>query len=238
MISTYAGSSAARCSGWVTSLNARRSAAPAALAVALSQAQQGKAGLRLPPAPARLPVRRLGAAKLALQEVDLAPPVGRLAGDPLVQDALGVAPRLGGPPAIASDQLPARVMVSARCTRQRPMYATMSDWRSHHCRMGLRPLPGTAQLEHALTERDRVAEDGAGDDRRQLLRGDRHHRLVHQPEALGDAAVPDEGVALLHHGERDQISIAEPRADRRRPPQRPRTRPRGHRPPRGRARPA
>ena len=60
------------------------------LALALRKAQQrGQAGLAA--APAGLAVGLLGGTKLTPQEVDLAAPVRRMAGDSLVQDPLGVA---------------------------------------------------------------------------------------------------------------------------------------------------
>jgi len=46
------------------------------------------------------------------------------------------------------------------------------------------PLAGAAQLVRVATERDRVAVDDAGNDRRQLPRGDGHHGFVDQAQAI------------------------------------------------------
>jgi len=182
------------------------------LALALSQAEERKARLRLPPAPAGLPAGLLGGAQLAPQEVDLAPPVGRMAGDALVQDA--------PPVALGTAYLHHRLRPVTGEGHDLGAVHEAEAHVGHHVGLaiaplgvGVRPLAGTAQLEHALTERDRVAVDRAGDDRRQLLRGDGHHRLVHEQQAVVHPALPDERVAVLHHGERREVSIAEPLAD-------------------------
>jgi hypothetical protein len=51
--------------------------------------------------------------------------------------------------------------------------------------------------------------------RRQLTCGDGHHRLVDEPQALLGPPLPDEGVALLHDRERDEVRVAKPLSDRR-----------------------
>ena len=79
---------------------------------------------------------------------------------------------------------------------------------------GIGPLAGAAHLVHLLTERDRVAVDDAGDDRRQLARRDGHHGLVHQPEALLGPTLPNQGVALAHPRNRDEVWIRVALADR------------------------
>ena len=60
---------------------------------------------------------------------------------------------------------------------------------------------------------DHAAVDEAGGDRRQLAGDGGQHRLVEQRETLVDAAQPDEAVALLVHGEREQVGVAEAAAD-------------------------
>ena len=78
---------------------------------------------------------------------------------------------------------------------------------------GLGPLPGMTQLVHALTERDRVAVDDAGHDRRQLTREGDHQDLVDHSQALPDSPLLDQGAALLVAGEPDQVRVAEALAD-------------------------
>ena len=91
----------------------------------------------------------------------------------------------------------------------------------HHVRLllapagqGVRPFACSAQLVDVPAERNRVAIDQAGDDRRQLPGGHRHHDLVDESQAFPGPALPDECVALLLHGEGDEVSIAEALADR------------------------
>ena len=62
--------------------------------------------------------------------------------------------------------------------------------------------------------------------------GDRHHGLVQQPETLLDPPLPDQDVALLVHGEGEQVRIAEALADLGGLGARRRTRRRGRRRPR------
>ena len=77
------------------------------------------------------------------------------------------------------------------------------------------PLPGAADLVGVLTGQDHAAVDDPRDDRGELACGDSHHRLVESPRpSLG--ARPDQDVALLVGGEREQVRVAEALADRRR----------------------
>ena len=80
----------------------------------------------------------------------------------------------------------------------------------------LGPLPGAADLEDALAERDRVAVHDARGARRELAGDDGDHRLVHQPQTVLDAAEADEGVPLLVDCEREEIPVPEPGRDRSR----------------------
>jgi hypothetical protein len=80
-------------------------------------------------------------------------------------------------------------------------------------RQGGGPLPSPAQLVDALTEGDRVAVHDAGDNRRQLSRGDSHHGFVHKPQAVLRAPLSDQRVALLHQAHRDQVLVTEALAD-------------------------
>ncbi len=82
-------------------------------------------------------------------------------------------------------------------------------------RQGRCPFAGAAQVVRLLTAEDHPAVDHAADDRRQLARGDRQHRLVHQSETLRDPSEPDVQDALRLHGEGEQIRIAEAPADLR-----------------------
>jgi hypothetical protein len=84
------------------------------------------------------------------------------------------------------------------------------------------PLARAPDLEHAPAEGDRVAVHEAGDNRRQLARDDRDHRLVEEPQPGLDAAPSYQRVTLLLRHERDQVGVAEalalegPRRRRRR----------------------
>ena len=78
-----------------------------------------------------------------------------------------------------------------------------------------RPLLRAANLVGVLAGEDHAAVDDPGDDRGELAGGDRHHRLVQQPQALLDAPEPDQDVALLVGGEREQVRVAVTLADRR-----------------------
>ena len=74
----------------------------------------------------------------------------------------------------------------------------------------LRPFARAPKLVRVAAERDRVAVDDSGHHGRQLTCGDRHHRLVHQPQALLGPPLTHQGVALLHDRERDEVRVAKP----------------------------
>ena len=137
----------------------------------------------------------------------------------------------------ASSQAPRSCMISARWTRHRPLWATISGWRSHHPRERVGPLARVAQLVRVPTERDRVAVDDPGDDRRQLAGGGRDEHLVDQPQALGDPSLLDQRASP------GRPARARPGRDRRtarrsrRPRRQCRRRPRSRRSPSARARP-
>ena len=80
-------------------------------------------------------------------------------------------------------------------------------------RQGLCPLPDVAQLVGVPTERDCVAVDDAGDDRRQLTRVGDHKRFVDKPQALLAPPLLEQGAALIVPSEPDQVQIAEAFAD-------------------------
>ena len=125
------GAARARRSRSVVSPSTRRIAGGGGLEVALRQPQQRQARLRLEPAPARLAVAVLGRVELAPQAVELALPVRRAG---RAARALPDAARRASPArasSSASGHAPCSCMISARWTRQRPVKATMSGWRSH-----------------------------------------------------------------------------------------------------------
>jgi hypothetical protein len=70
-----------------------------------------------------------------------------------------------------------------------------------------------AQLIRVLAAQNHAAIDQTADDRRQLPRGDRYHRLVQQPETFLDPPVFDQEDALRLYGQGEQVSIAETLAD-------------------------
>ena len=93
------------------------------------------------------------------------------------------------------------------------------------------PLLRAAELVDLLTALDHAAIDEPGDERGQLARGDRDHRLVEQREAR--LALPElrQGAAMLMARERDQVGVAEALADAGRGDRGRRTRPRSRRQP-------
>jgi hypothetical protein len=79
-----------------------------------------------------------------------------------------------------------------------------------------RPLLRAPRLVGRLAGQDHAAVDEAADDRRNLPRRDRDHRLVQQPEALDDAPAQDQEVPMSLDGEGEQIAVTEALGDRRR----------------------
>ena len=106
-------------------------------------------------------------------------------------------------------------MISARCTRHRPVNATSSGCCAHHSRQRRGPLVGATDVEHLLAARDHAAVDDARDDRRELAGDRRDHRLVEQREPVPHAPVLHEHLALRVEREREQVGVAELLADLR-----------------------
>ena len=116
----------------------------------------------------------------------------------------------------ASDQEPSSCSISARCTRQRPVNAIISGCSAHQSASALVHSRARLHLVHLLAREDDAAVDDPGDDRRELLGGDRDHRLVEQGQALPCAPVLDQHVALSVDREREEVPVAEPLADAKR----------------------
>ena len=76
-------------------------------------------------------------------------------------------------------------------------------------RQGGSPFLRAAQVVHVTAREDDAAVDDAGDHRRELSRGDRHHRLVEQPEPFLHSPALGENVSLLVQRERQQVGVAE-----------------------------
>ena len=76
------------------------------------------------------------------------------------------------------------------------------------------PLLGPAQVEDLLAGLDDSAVDDPGDNRGHLSRRHRHHGLVQEGHAVGDLAQRDETLAPPKPGQRRQIRVPEPVADR------------------------
>jgi hypothetical protein len=77
-----------------------------------------------------------------------------------------------------------------------------------------RPLPRPSEVEDLLTGLDHGAKDDARSRRRQLTDRDGDHQLVEQRHAPSGFAEGDQRLALAEPAERDQVLIAEARADR------------------------
>ncbi len=75
------------------------------------------------------------------------------------------------------------------------------------------PLTGPAQVEDLLAGLDHGAVDDAGDDRGQLARRDRDHRLVEQRHCLGGLAQEDQGLPSAERAEGLEVPVAEAGAD-------------------------
>ena len=76
------------------------------------------------------------------------------------------------------------------------------------------PLPRAAHLVHLLQGEDHAAVDDARDLRRELARGDRHHGLVEEREAVLDPARFDEHLTAGVTGERSSVGVPEALGDR------------------------
>ncbi len=100
--------------------------------IPLCQPQERETRLWLPPAPARLPIHLLGRDELSQQAMKLTLPLEGSAAIELIPH-----PRAKRSPACRASSsalchAPPSSMISARCTRHTPVWATMSDCRSHH----------------------------------------------------------------------------------------------------------
>ena len=93
------------------------------------------------------------------------------------------------------------------------MNATISGCSAHQSDERSRPLARAAHLVDLLAREDDTAVHDPGDDRRELLGGDGHHRLVEQRETFPHASVLHQHVALSLDREREEISVAEALAD-------------------------
>ena len=183
-------------------------------AVALRQPQERQARLWLEAEPACGAVGLLGSRELPLQALDFPLAVEGAPREALVQHTLAEALtgllhlfQSGPPGPLELHDLGAMHQADAGVRDHVGLAVTPLGQR-------IGPLAGAAHVVRVLTERDRVAVDDAGDDRRQLARRDGHHGLVHQPEALLRPALPHQGVALPHPRDRDEVRIAVALADR------------------------
>ena len=158
------------------------------LGASLREAQLGESRLRLPAEPARLPVRLLGGGEVALQPEELALAI---AGEacrriPCLHEAVARSTRLFErirPRAVQLQDLgPVHEAAAGEGDHLRLLRPPVRE-RS-------RPLARAAHLVHLLAREDHPAVDDPGDDRRELLGGDRDHRLVEQREALLHAPAP------------------------------------------------
>jgi hypothetical protein len=104
-------------------------------------------------------------------------------------------------------------LISARWTRHRPLCAIISGWRSHHAVSADRPFAHVPELEGGCAERNRVAVNDAGHDRRQLIGVSHDQRFVDQPECIFSPAESQQRSRLLIACKPDQIGVAEPGAN-------------------------
>ena len=147
---------------------------------ALREPQQGEAGLRLAPVPARLAVGRLGRGELAAQAVDLALPVAAPRRRPP-----GSRPARQRSPArrassSASGHAPCELHDLGAVDQAAPGEGDQVGLALAPARQRGGPLLGAPHLVRVLAGEDHAAVDDPGDDRRELAGGHRHHRLVEQ----------------------------------------------------------
>ena len=176
----------------------------------LGQPEQCQSRLRLLALPGCRAIRPLRCLEVATQAMQVSLHAERPAEGPLVQHSL-----VGDVLCLLEGRLPA----SLQLHDLRPMDQADAGV-GHHVgltlapeREGGGPFPGAAQLVHALTDRDRVAVEDAGHDRRELAARDRGHALVHEPEPLSGSSELEERVTQVHDAQRDQVAIAEALAD-------------------------
>ena len=179
--------------------------------VVLRQPEQCQPRLRLLALSGCGAIRPLGCSKVATQAMQVSLDVQRPAEGPLVQHSLrrDVLCFLEGrlPASLQLHDLGAMNQADAGVGDH--VGLTLAPERE-----GGGPLPGAAQLVHALTDRDRVAVEDAGHDRREPAARHRHHALVHEPQPLSGSSELEERVTQVHHADRDQVAIAEALADR------------------------
>ena len=174
----------------------------------MSHAQEGQTRLWFPPALVRVAVCLLGRGEVALQAMNLALLVTGLGGDALVH-------RLRAPflcPVRFFERVSPRALKLqdlGAMHQARPGEADQVGLLLAPLRQGRCPLARAAQLVRVLAAEDDTAIDHAADDRRQLARGDGHHRLVHQPETLRRPAEIDQQDASRLRREGEQVRIAE-----------------------------
>src|SRR5215213_2643515 len=180
--------------------------------VRLGQAQQGQTRQRLPPAAAGVPVGCFGSGELPPQTVDLTLPVAGTSDRSPIHRPSGT---LAGPPRLLDRVKPRTVklydlgaMYQARACECHHVWLLLAPSRE-----GGRPLLCAAQLVRVLAAQDHAAIDQTADDRRQLPRSDRYHRLIQQSETLLDTPVFDQEDALRLYGQGEQIIIAKTLAD-------------------------
>ena len=77
------------------------------------------------------------------------------------------------------------------------------------------PFLRAAHLVDLLTGEDHAAVDEPGDDRRELVRRERDHRLVEQRHTLGHATARGQDVPLRVRREGEQVGLPEALAGRR-----------------------
>ena len=213
-MSTAAASWPARRCGTVVSPSTRWIVAAAASPRPWSEAQQREARLRLAPETTRVPVGALGRGELAAKSMELRLPVEGVGCGSLVE--------AGGEPLAGAPRLEQRVVpVAGELQDLGPVDEAPSGERDE-VRLALAPpaesrgpLPGAADLVHLLAREDHAAVDETGDDRRELARRQRHHRLVEERQALGDPAARRQHLALCMSREGEEIRVAEAPSDRR-----------------------
>ncbi len=167
--------------------------------------------LRLPAETARFPVRLLRRVESPLKPQDLSLAVAREAGRGVL--------RLEEPPAGAARLLERVEPGTAQLQDLRAMDEAAAGESDEIAllldpfRQGERPLPRASHLEDLLAREDDSAVDDADDERGQLSRRHRDHRLVEQRQAFAYAPASYEHVALGVQSHREQVAVAEPLAD-------------------------
>ena len=187
----------------------RRVAAP------LSEAQESEARLRLAPEVARVAIRTLCIGQVAPNAMELSLAVERIGGRTLVE--------AGGEPLAGAPRLEQRVVpVTGQLQDLGPVHEAPPLLGPDQVRLAFAPpaergspLLCPTDLVDLLAGEDHTAIHEPGDDRRELVRRERHHGFVEEGESLGDPTAGRQHLPLCVGRKGEEVLVAEAPSDRR-----------------------